>query len=82
MGCMLKNLCACCSWSLSCVQLFATPWTGAHQAPLSMEFSWEEYWSELSFPLPEDLPDPGIQLVSIVSPALTGGFFTTARPGK
>ena len=45
--------------SLSHVWLFATPWTVAHQAPLSMEFSRQEYWNELSFPSPGDLPDPG-----------------------
>ena len=42
---------------LSRVQLFATPWTLAHQAPPSMEFSWQEYWSGLPFPSPGDLPD-------------------------
>ena len=47
--------------SLSRVQLFATPWTAAHQAPLSMGFSRQEYWSGLPFPSPEDLPDPGIE---------------------
>ena len=47
--------------SLSCVQLFATPWTVAHQAPPSMEFSRQEYWSGLPFPSPGDLPDPGIE---------------------
>ena len=47
--------------SLSHVQLFATPWTVAHQAPLSMEFSRQEYWSGLPFPSPGDLSDPGIE---------------------
>ena len=47
--------------SLSRVQLFATPWTVAHQAPPSMEFSRQEYWSGLPFPSPGDLPDPGIE---------------------
>ena len=47
--------------SLSCVQLFATSWTVAHQAPPSMEFSRQEYWSGLPFPSPGDLPDPGIE---------------------
>ena len=47
--------------SLSRVQLFATPWTVAQQAPSSMEFSKQEYWSGLPFPSPEDLPDPGIK---------------------
>ena len=46
--------------SLSRVQLFATPWTIAHQAPPSMEFSRQEYWSGVPFPSPGDLPDPGI----------------------
>ena len=50
---------------LSHVQLFATPWTVAHQAPLSMAFSRQEYWSGLPFPSPEDLPDPGIKLASL-----------------
>ena len=66
---------------LSCIQLFVTPWTVAHQAPLSMEFSRQESWSQLPFPTPEDLPDPGIELTSLASPALAGGF-TTALPGK
>ena len=47
--------------SLSRVWLFATPWTVAHQAPLSMGFSRQEYWSQLPFPSPGDLPDPGIK---------------------
>ena len=46
--------------SLSHVQLFATPWTEAYQAPQSMEFSRQEYWSGLPFPSPGDLPNPGI----------------------
>ena len=50
----------------------------ASQAPLSMEFSSQEYWSELSCPPPGDLPDPGIEPVSLKSPALAGGFFTTS----
>ena len=49
---------------LSCVQLFVNPWTVAHQAPLSMGFSRQEYWSGLPFPPPGDLPDQGIKLVS------------------
>ena len=47
--------------SLSCVRLFATPWTVAYQAPQSMEFSKQEYWSGLPFPSPGDLPNPGIK---------------------
>ena len=62
---------------LSCVQLFATPWTVAHQAALSMEFSRQEYWSGLPFPTPGNLPDPEIKLMSFAFPALVGGLFTT-----
>ena len=47
--------------SLSCVRLFATPWTVAYQAPPSMGFSRQEYWSGLPIPSPGDLPDPGIK---------------------
>ena len=47
--------------SLSCVRLFATPWTVACEAPSSMEFSRQEYWSGLPFPSPGDLPNPGIK---------------------
>ena len=54
-----------------------TPWTIALQAPLSMEFSRQEYWSRLLFPTPRDLPDPGIEPMS---PELAGGFFTTETP--
>ena len=59
------------------VQLFVTPWTVARQAPLSMEFSRQEYWSGLPCPPPGDLPNPGTEPVSLMSPALAGGFFTT-----
>ena len=62
--------------SLSCVQLFATLWTLARQAPLSMGFSQQGYWSGLPCPPPGDLPDLGIKPVSLTSPALAGGFFT------
>ena len=71
-----------CAQLLSHVQLFATPWTVACQAPLPMEFSRQEYWSGLPFPTPRDLPDPRIKLISFVSSALAGGFFTTVPPGK
>ena len=64
---------------LSCVWLFVTPWTIARQAPLSMGFSRQKYWSGLPFPSPGDLPDPGIKHAS---PPLIGGFFTTEPPGK
>ena len=59
---------------LSHVQLFATPWAAACQAPLSMEFSREDYWSSLPFPSPGDLLDSGMEPASRVSPALEGGF--------
>ena len=65
--------------SLSRVQLFATPWTVAHQAPQSMEFSRQEYWSGLPFPSPEDLPNPGIELGS---PILQADALTYEPPGK
>ena len=61
---------------------FPTPWTTAHQAPLSMGFPRQEYWSGLPFPSPGNLPHPGIEPVSLMSPALAGGFFTTEPPGK
>ena len=56
-----------------------TPWTVAHQAPLSVGFPRQEYWSGL--PSPEDLPNPGIEPKSLASPALAGGFFTIAPQG-
>ena len=68
--------------SVSCVQLFATPRTVANQAPLSMGFPRQEYWSGLPFPTPGDLPYPEIKLTSVASPTMAGGFFTTMIPGK
>ena len=65
-----------------CVQLFVTPWTVVRQAPLSIEFSRQEYWSGLPFLTPKGLPDPGIKPKSPVAPALAGGFFTTVPPGE
>ena len=59
-------------------QLFVTLWTVAHQVPLSLGISSQEYWSGLPFPPPGDLPHPGIKLESLMSPALAGGFFTTS----
>ena len=56
----------------SCVRFFATPWTVACQAPLSMGFSRQEYWSGLPFPSSGDLPDPGIKPVTLTSLALVG----------
>ena len=63
---------------LSCVQLFATPWTVAHQAPLSMGFSRQEYWSGLPFPSPGDLPDPGVKTRS---PVLQADSLPSEAPG-
>ena len=60
------------------VRLFATLWTVACQAPLSMESSREEYWSGWPCPPPGDLPDPGIEPTSLMSPALADRFFTTS----
>ena len=60
------------------VQLFVTLWTIAHQAPPSMGFSRQEYWSGLPCSPPGDLPDPGIEPESLVSPALAGRFFITS----
>ena len=65
--------------SLSHVQLFATPWTVAHQAPPSMGFSRQEYWSGLPFPSPGDLPDPWIKPRS---PALQADTLNSEPPGK
>ena len=67
---------------LSCVRLSVTPWPVAHQAPLSMKSSKQEYWSGLPFPTRGDFPNPGIEPVSLASPALAGRFFTSAPPGK
>ena len=67
---------------LSHVRLFSPPWTVALQAPLSMGFSRQEYWSELPFPTPGDLPDPGNKPTSHVSPALAGRVFATVPLGK
>jgi len=66
-----------CAHSLSHDQLTATPWTVARQAPLSIGFSRQESWNEQPFPSPWDLPDPGMEPMSLGSPALVGGFFTT-----
>ena len=57
-------------------------WPLACQAPLSMEFSRQEYWSELTFSTPGDLPKPGIKSASLASPALAGGFFTAVPPAS
>ena len=65
--------------SLSRVRLLATPWTVAHQAPPSMGFSRQEYWSGLPLPSPGDLPNPGI---GPRSPALQADALTSEPPGK
>ena len=67
--------------SLSRVRLFATSWTEAYQALVSMEFSMEEYWSGLPFPTPGDLPNSAIEPASRASPAFSGRYFTTEPPG-
>ena len=61
-----------------------TPWTVAHQVPLSMELSRQEYWSGLPFPPPGDLPDSGIEPTSLASHVsyIAGRFFTSTPPGK
>ena len=64
------------------VQLLVTPWTVARQAPLSMGFSRQEYWSGLPFPSPGALPHLGNKLTSLKSPTLVGGFFTTSATSK
>ena len=60
---------------LGCVLLFATLWTVAHQAPLSMKFPSQEYWNGLPFPSPGHLPDPEIEPASL---AFADGLFTTS----
>ena len=60
------------------IRLIATLRTAAYQAPLSIEFSRQEYWSGLPFPPPGNLPNPGIEPTFLISPALAGGFFTTS----
>ena len=79
-GCHLHHTPLCCAVlsRFSRVRLFATPWTAARQAPLSMGFSRQECWNRLPCPPPEDLPDPGIKPVFLMSPELAGRFFTTS----
>ena len=66
----------------SCVWLFETLSTTTHQAPLSMGFSRQEYWSGLPFLTPGDLPDPGMEPTSLLSPTLAAGPLPLAPPGK
>ena len=64
---------------LSRVQFFVTPWNAAHQAPLSMEFSWQEYWSGLPCSPPGEPPDPGIEPSSSVAPSLQADSLEAPR---
>ena len=67
---------------LSHVHFFATPWTVAHQVPLSMGFSRQDYWSGLSCPPPRDLPNPVIEPESLMSPAFQVGSLPLVPPKK
>ena len=69
---------ACVPSCFSPVRLFVILWAVARQAPLSTRFSRREYWSGLPCPPPGDLPEPGIEPLSLTNPALAGGFFTTS----
>ena len=68
----------CCANLLQSCPTLVTPWTVAHQAPLSMEFSRQEHWDGSPFPPPGDLPNPGIKPMPPTSPALASRFFTTS----
>ena len=76
--CVCVCVCVCEISCFSHLLVFVTLWTVASQSPLSLAFSRQEYWSGLPCPPPEDLPDPGIKIVSFTSPASGGGFFTTS----
>ena len=80
--CALFSTGMCVLSHFSCVQIFATPWTTARQAPLTMGFSRQEYWSGLPFPPPGHLSDPGIKPTSLRSPALQVGSLPLTQPGK
>ena len=76
-------VCVCvCMCLVSCVQLFATLWTVAHQTPLSVGFSRQEYWSELPFPPPGDLSDPGVDPVSPMFPVMQVDSLMLSQEGK
>ena len=80
---MCWYVCVCvCAQLLSHIQLSATPWIVAHQAPLSMGFSRQKHWNGLPFSSPGDLPNPGIEPPSLVSPALAGEVFTAVPLGN
>ena len=72
----MLRVCVC---GLSCARLFAIPWAVACQVPLSIKFSRQEYWSRFPFPIPRDLPDPGIRPES---PPLVRGLFSSVAPGN
>ena len=74
--------CVCVLCHFSCVWPFVTLWTIARQAPLSMGFSRQEYWSGLPYPPPGYLPDPGMEPATPASPALQADSFPTEPPGK
>ena len=78
----IKDVYTCMLSHFNCVQLFATLWTEAHQAPLSVGFSRQEYWSGLPCPPLEDLPDSEIEPMSPVSLALHADSLPTGPPGK
>ena len=67
---------------LTCVRLFMTPWTLPHQAPLSMGFPRQDYWSGLLFPPAGDFPHPGIESMSLAAPALVGGSVSLSPMGN
>ena len=76
------NFCCTANYDLSRVRLFETPWTVACQAPLSMGFPRQEYWSGLPFPSPGDLPNPGIEHVPPMSPSLQADSLPTEPSEK
>ena len=79
---MFGSMLVCIPGHFSCVQLFATLLLVARRPPLFLGFSRQQYETGLPWPLPEDLHDPGIEPMSLITPALANGFFTLAPPGK
>ena len=77
-----SDLCVCVLSHSSCIRLYATPWTVAHQAPLSMGFSRQEYWSGLPCPPPGDLPNPGTGPSVLCLLHWQAGSLPLAPPGK
>ena len=80
--CVACMACACMVSCFSHVWLFTTACTIARQVPLSMTFFRQGYWSGLPCPSPGDLPDPGVEPASLMSPAMAGGFFTTSATAQ